>query len=98
MSASPLNEKPRRRVEFGAKISADTWQDLKHALLHLATEIDRHGRLPANSVSGGYSTGHIIVTSEDGTIDHDSWYRDLSEYLEKVREAEALESREATHG
>lgn len=82
MADNPLNEEPRRRVVFIAKISADTWRDLEHELRHLATEIARHGRLSGSSVSGGYSTGHIIVTSENESIDHDSWAKKLDEYLE----------------
>jgi hypothetical protein len=80
---------PRRQVEMLAKISADSWRDLQHHLSHLATEIAMHGKLSASSVSGGYSTGHIIVTSEDGTITHDSWAADLDKYLEGIRQKEA---------
>lgn len=79
-----LTRDPRRRVEFIAKIGADSWEDLQHALQHLSTEIARHGRLPASSCSGGYSTGHIVVTSEDSDITHDSWANRLNEYLDAL--------------
>lgn len=84
-----LNRKPRRRVVMVAKLEADSWDDLHGALNSLSTEIAMHGRLSASSVSGGYSGGHIIVTSEDGDITHDSWAVELNRYLESMAEAEA---------
>ena len=83
-----LNRKPRRRIVFIGKIEADSWDDLKATLRHLETEIAMRDRLSPRSISGGYSTGHIIVTSEDGSIDHDSWARELDAYLESLRKTE----------
>lgn len=77
--------KPRRRVVMMAKLEADDWRTLGDTLLYLADEIARYGKLSASSISGGYSSGHIIVTSEDGSIDHDSWAKKLNEYLEAER-------------
>ncbi len=51
-----------------------------------------------NSISGGYSRGHIIVTSEDGSIDHDSWARELDAYLESLAKAETLPPRSGGEG
>lgn len=76
-----IDQRPRRRIEMLAKISADSWRDLSNHLHGLITEIAMEKKLSTNSVSGGYSSGHIIVTSEDGTIDHDSWAKELNEYL-----------------
>lgn len=84
-----LNLKPRRRVVVIMKLQADSWEEISHNLQHYRTEIARHGRLPANSVSGGYSSGHIIVSSEDGSITHDSWAKELDEYLEDLKTKEA---------
>jgi hypothetical protein len=84
-----LQRKPRRRIEFIAKIGADSWKDLQHELSHLATEIARHGRLSASSCSGGYSAGHIVVTSENGDITHDSWAKELDDYLEALDRSES---------
>jgi hypothetical protein len=83
-----LNRKPRRRIVLLAKIEADDWERLQHELTHLATEIARHGKLSSSSVSGGYSCGHIVVTSEDGSIDHDSWAKELDAYLEALAAVE----------
>jgi hypothetical protein len=80
-----LERKPRRRVEMIAKFSADDWKTLAHDLEHAAREIHRHGKLSKLSIMGGYSSGHIIATSEDGTIDHDSWDAALNEHLEAER-------------
>jgi hypothetical protein len=79
-----IERKPRRRIVFIAKLQADSWRDLQGDLRHLDQEIARHGRLSASSCSGGYASGHIIVTSEDGSIDHDSWALELDEYLKKL--------------
>lgn len=83
-----LNRKPRRRIVFLAKIEADDWQRLGSELEHLAREIARHGKLSTSSISGGYSCGHIVVTSEDGSIDHDGWARELDAYLEELHKTE----------
>src|ERR1700682_933721 len=87
-----LDRKPRRRIVFLAKIEADDWQRLGAELEHLARELDRHGKLSPSSISGGYSCGHIVVTSEDGSIDHDSWARELDAYLEALRISETAKS------
>lgn len=79
-----MQRKPRRRIVFLAKIEADDWKGLEADLWHLSHEIARSGKLSASSVSGGYSSGHIIVTSEDGSIDHDSWAKELDEYLKAL--------------
>lgn len=85
--AAPVDElerKPRRRVVFLAKIEADSWEELSSRLRDLQTEIAMHDKLSPWSISGGYSSGHIIVASEDGSIDHDSWAIELNRYLESL--------------
>jgi hypothetical protein len=82
-----LDRKPRRRIVFIAKIEADDWDRLKAELRHLETEIAMHGKLPPSSVSGGYSCGHIVVTSEDGSIDHDSWAREIDAWVAALPKA-----------
>ncbi|HVM38318.1 MAG TPA: hypothetical protein VM265_08030 [Sphingomicrobium sp.] len=84
-----MDEKPRRRIVMLAKIQADSWDDLYGHLRNLTTQMclsDK--RLPRTSVSGGYSSGHIIVTDEDGSIDHNRWAADLDAYLEDLRAKE----------
>lgn len=80
----PLKGAPRRRIVMIAKIDADDWESLQGELLHLTRELARHGRLSPSSISGGYSTGHILVTSEDGSIDHDAWAAELDAYLKTI--------------
>ena len=91
MSKSALLELdgPRRRIVFLAKMEADDWDTLADQLDHLAREISRHGKLSATSISGGYSCGHIIVTSEDGSIDHDKWAAELNAHLQKIAAEES---------
>lgn len=79
-----LQRKPRRRIVFIAKIEADDWQGLQAQLRDLETQIVMHDKLPPWSISGGYSSGHIYVTSEDGSIDHDTWAVQLNAYLESL--------------
>lgn len=79
---------PRRRVEATISISADSWDDLRRELNHLATEVARHGSLSKWSVSGGYSTGHIIETSEDETVTHDSWAEANEAYCRALQSSE----------
>ena len=81
-----MEDRPRRRVVMLAKIEADDWEGLQSELKCLATEIAIDGRLSRSSCSGGYSTGHIIVTSEDGSIDHDAWAIKLDEHLKRLDE------------
>lgn len=80
-----MDRKPRRRIEMLAKVSADDWEALATHLYGLSVEISMNGKLSSRSISGGYSSGHIIITSEDGTIDHDSWANGLNEHLEAER-------------
>jgi hypothetical protein len=89
-----LAKQPRRRIVMIAKIEADSWDRLSDELAHLSAEVDR-GNLRSTSISGGYSCGHIIVASEDGSIDHDSWAKNLNEYLEQIRADESLNQRAA---
>jgi len=88
-----LNNKPRRRVVFIAKIEADDWARLSDELAHMSREVDR-GFMRSVSISGGYSCGHIVVASEDGSMDHDKWSKDLNEYLERERAAASEHSPE----
>jgi hypothetical protein len=92
------NCKPRRRIVLLAKLEADDWRTLQSDLRHLETEIAMHGKLPSSSVSGGYSSGHIIVTSEDGSIDHDSWALELNSYLEALKQREQLNTCQRPEG
>lgn len=79
-----MTRKPRRRVVMCLKIEADTWERLSDELAHLSREVDRGG-LRSTSISGGYSCGHIVVASEDGSMDHDHWFQELNAYLEAER-------------
>lgn len=85
---------PRRRIVAHIKIEADSWDDLETHLSQLAMQIDVEGQLPPTSISGGYSSGHIITTSEDETITHDSWAADLEAYLKAERDRISKAERE----
>lgn len=81
IAAQTEEKKPRRRIEATLRISADSWDDLAHALHQLRTEIAVDGCLSKSSVSGGYASGWIVETSEDESITHESWAASLDTYL-----------------
>lgn len=83
-----MTPRPRRRVLFEAKIGADTWRDLQSHLHSLATQIACEGSLSTCSISGGYSSGHIINCNEDTTIDHDSWAEANEAYVAGLKAGE----------
>ena len=88
MQDEPFMEQPRRRIVVLAKFEADSWVALQGQLRSLDTEIAMSGGLSRSSISGGYSSGHIIVSSEDGSIDHDGWAIRLNEHLEAMKAKE----------
>lgn len=73
---------PRRKILITAKIECDDWRSVSGALKQLLTEIAINGELPSTSVSGGYSSGWIVVSDVDGDMSHDQWARDLNAWLE----------------
>lgn len=84
-----MSEGPHRRIVMMAKIEADSWDDLYGHLRSIMTEMACNGkRLPKLSISGGYSSGHIIGCFEDESIDHDKWAADLDAHLENIRAQE----------
>ena len=85
-----MNEpgQPHRRIVFRAKIEADSWDDLYGHLRSLTTQMACDGnRLSTRSVSGGYSSGHIITIEEDVEMTHDKWAAELDAHLEASRES-----------
>ena len=80
--------KPQRACVLIAKIEADTPQDMSAHLEQLARDIDRK-ELGQTSISGGYSSGHILTYSECGEPSHDEWFKDLQAHLEEKRASQA---------
>lgn len=78
--------KPRRRIVMLAKIEADSWDDLYGHLRNITTDMACNDRqLSRQSVSGGFSSGHIIVVDVDEGMSHDKWAADLEAWLEARR-------------
>lgn len=79
-----INEPSPVRRRYVAKINlqADTEKDLIRHLFEIATGWDRDG-MSSSSVSGGYSSGHIIEVDCDDSITHESWEEALEQYLEQ---------------
>jgi hypothetical protein len=81
-----MGKEPHRRLVMRAKIEADSWSDLYGHLKSLVTQMACNDhRLSKQSISGGYSTGHIIVIEEDEDMTHDKWAADLDAWLEAER-------------
>lgn len=76
---------PRRAVVLKAEIEADTRHDLASHLLNLATQLDRGDLQGPISISGGFSSGHIIEPLENSEPSHDEWAAQLSAYLHARR-------------
>lgn len=79
-------KKPRRRIVADIKIEADSWDALEGHLRSLLTDMVIHERLPVSSISGGYSSGHIISVDEDETITHESWEVELEAFIKRLDE------------
>lgn len=74
---------PRRAIRILAQIDADDWHSVESTLRGILLEIMTSGSLSKSSVSGGYSAGHIIITSEE-PITHDAWAIELERYLAEM--------------
>lgn len=77
--------KIRRKIVVTAKIEGDEWHDIAAAFKQLQTQIAIDGELSKTSVSGGYSSGWIVVSDIDGSMSHDKWAAELSAWLESRR-------------
>ena len=82
---------PRRKIVMICKIEADSWDALDGRLACLRQEIAETGSLSKQSISGGYSSNHIFVTSVDEEITHDKWASNLNKYLDEITSSEKAE-------
>lgn len=73
---------PRRKIVVTAKIEGDEWRDIAAALKQLHTQIAIDGELSQSSVSGGFSSGWIVISDVDGSMTHDKWAAELNAWLE----------------
>jgi len=73
---------PERRHVIEINIEADSEDELIEHLAHILFTF-RAGGIPHSSVSGGYSTGHIIKYRTNEDVTHDSWVTALNTYLGK---------------
>jgi len=78
---------PRRAFELTIKIGGDTWRDVLRDLLDTARHVEQHGP-QCNSVSGGYSTNHIVDVRVDPDMTHDRYVDQLEAYLAEQLAAE----------
>lgn len=83
-----MTDEPRRKIIVSAKIEGDDWKDIAAAFKQLQTQIAMDGELSRQSVSGGYSSGWIVISDVDGAMSHDKWAADLNAWLEAKKDAE----------
>jgi len=72
---------PRRQYQLILKMQADTRHDLVCALMSFAAMVDRQ-EITVGS-SGGVNSGYLYDLLVDPTQTHESYFQQLSEYLEK---------------
>lgn len=75
---------PSRAFELNIKIGGDTWEDVLRNLRELASHVEDHGS-NCNSVSGGYSSHHIVDVRIRPDLTHDQYSVELEEYLKNLR-------------
>ena len=78
-----MTEKPKRHIEAMLTISADDAETFMAHLRQVLFDLDRGLDKDAGyySVSGGYSSSHIIEVKVNKDITHDSWADELGRYL-----------------
>lgn len=80
---------PRRRIVLNLDAGADSWEDLRDLLRRLETELATRGTLPPSMVSGGYSSGFILVVDEDESITRESWTKENDAYCARLKAGQA---------
>jgi len=71
---------PERKCVIDINIEADSEEELMAHLEHVLFTFKTSG-ISRSSVSGGYSTGHIITYRVNENVTHESWTKALNEYL-----------------
>ena len=71
---------PERKHIIDINIEADSEEELIAHLEHVLFTFKTSG-ISRSSVSGGYSTGHIITYRVNEDVTHESWAKALDEYL-----------------
>lgn len=91
-----MAEAPHRRFSLSVSIEADEWEDILRRLDELMTRV-HECQPPWHSVSGGPSESHIIEAVERPNVTHDSYFRELQNYLTALRHG-VVESCERVRG
>ena len=80
---------PKRHIEFGLRIGADSVTDVVAALMELARDARLHGEI--HCVSGGCGSGYEcrMASRTNEGITHEDYFQRLDEWIEADREREA---------
>ena len=79
--SQPVPKSPNRRWLIEAKIHGNTFADAHRMLRELIAELDEK----TNVASGGFDSGGHVTVTEYPDITHESYQRELQQYLEKER-------------
>ena len=84
-----MSDAPQRRVEVRISLGADSQEDAIRALRTILDDAERAERLPQHQISGGYNSGWVIASHEDGAQTHASWFNQVSEWIAARRREDA---------
>ncbi|WP_321810125.1 hypothetical protein [Burkholderia sp. BCC1985] len=79
-----MSKAPKRAVQFGAVIQADTPQHLANALTDMAALIAA-GEMPERSIGGGVFSSHHCTLIVADRPTHDEYVEQLQDYLGSIR-------------
>lgn len=82
-------KKPARRFTIEIEIGADDWETAALALSELADHVARHGP-KYNAVSGGYSSGHVVMIRERPDVTHDSYFAELERFVSEQEKEQPI--------
>lgn len=77
-------EKPERAYTINIKVSADDWEACIAELNFIVDHVIEHGEI-CSSVSGGYSTGHIVNIEHDPEMTHEKYFELSKQWMNETR-------------
>ena len=83
---TPDPDIPRRRLRLQLDLGADTLNDLYHALVSIADDLDHNGVEERDQTTGGYTSGHHLTLTCDPDQTGDQ-YREQLEAWSLARKA-----------
>lgn len=85
-----MSEAPKRAIELTLKVSADTWNDVRHRLFDYEEMIRRDGGISPGCM-GGPSSGDIRKVTLNPDMTHERYFELLGVWLDEQHVDEAAE-------